>query len=225
MSSNDNRLHADPRAAPTVVADERVHVRPDDARDPGIDAAQRRYGGIDVPGTLVGMLAALALLILLGGLIGAAVGAVGYQTGLKGNHASLSIAGLVGGVITLFIAYLVGGWTAGRIARYDGTRNGLMTGVWTLLLAAVLAGLGALLNTRYDVFGSVPNLPNWFSRDALTLGAIASAAAAVCAMLLGGLIGGRIGARYHQRIDRLIASTRSGGIAPTTAGGQIVKPL
>jgi hypothetical protein len=189
--------------------------------DVGLREAHRRFGGIDVAATLIGMLAALAVLILVGGLIGAAIGAIGYQTGLKGNHTSLSVAGLVGGVVALLVAFFIGGWAAARIARYDGIRNGLMTAVWAVLLAAVLAALGAALGTKYNVFEHVPNLPNWFSTDALTAGAIASAAAAVIAMLVGGALGGARGERYHRRIDRLIADTRPGGISPRT---QIVRP-
>ena len=169
------------------------------------------FGGIDLPATLVGMLAALAFLILFGGLVGAAIGAIGYQTGLSGNEKELSIAGLVGGLVALFLAYLLGGWTAGRIARYDGPRNGLMTGVWTLVLAAILSGLAAWLGNEYDVLGRV-DLPQWFSRDALTTGGIVSAVLAVGAMLLGGLLGGGWGERYHRRADAAIVDTRSGGI-------------
>src|SRR4051812_46877106 len=51
-------------------------------RDVSVEAARRRFGGIDLPASLVGMLTALAMLTLLGGLIGAAIGAIGYQTGL-----------------------------------------------------------------------------------------------------------------------------------------------
>jgi hypothetical protein len=211
-----NRTHH-PQNAGRDGDDAQIHVRRDDAPDPGVRLAHARFGGLDIPGTLTGMLAALALLILLGGLIGAAIGAVGYQTGLDGNRESLSAAGLAGGIATLFVAYLVGGWTAARIARYDGVRNGLMTGVWTIVLGAFLALAGAALSTEYDLFDEVPNLPNWFSRDALTAGAIVSAAAAMLAMFLGGALGGRIGGRYHERVDRVIAETRPGGITtPST---------
>jgi hypothetical protein len=211
MSSNRN-----PQQGPRVV-----RARPGEAPpfqrngrgDPGLREAHRRFGGIDLPATLVGMLAALALLILIGGLIGAAIGAIGYQSGLNGNHTSLSIAGLAGGIVAIFLSFVVGGWAAARIARYDGAKNGLTTGLWALLLALVLAGLGAWLGTQYNVFRNVPNLPDWFSRDAETVGAIASAAVAIVAMLLGGMLGGIWGERYHRRVDRLIADTRPGGIS------------
>ncbi len=153
------------------------------------------------------MLTALAVLLLLAGLIGAAVGAVGYQTGMKGNANEVSIASLVGGLITLFIAFLIGGWAAGRMARYDGARNGFMVAVWTLLLAAVLAALGAWLGSEYNVLAGA-NLPNWFSREALTLAGIVSALVAIAVMLVAATLGGKWGERYHRRADAEMLSVR-----------------
>lgn len=180
--------------------------------DVGVAEARNRFGGLDIPATLVGMLTALAVLVLLGGLIGAAIGAIGYQTGLDKAKEEVSIASLVGGLITLFIAFLVGGWAAGRIARYDGGKNGLMTAVWAILLAAILSGLGAWLGSKYDVFRNV-ELPQFFSRDAATNGGIVSALVAIAAMLLGGFLGGKWGERYHRRADETILATREGGLA------------
>jgi len=180
------------------------------ASDPyaGIHAARERFGGIDIPATLVGMLTALSTVLILAGLVGAAVGVVGYQTGLEENAEDLSIGSLIGGVAILFVAYLIGGWAAGRIARYDGARNGFATGVWTLIFAAILSALGAWAGAEYDVFRNV-DLPQWFDRDALTLAAIISGVAAIVAMFLGGILGGKAGDLYHRRADRTIADTRT----------------
>jgi CBS domain containing-hemolysin-like protein len=179
-------------------------------RDPAVRAARDRFGGLDVPATMVGTLTALAVLVLLGGLIGAAIGAIGYQAGLEDAAAEISIGSLIGGLIVLFIAFLVGGWAAGRMARYDGARNGLFTAVWALLLAAILSALAAIFGAEYDVFRNV-DLPQFFSRDALTLGAIVSSILAIVVMLLGGLLGGKWGERYHRRADATILGTREGG--------------
>lgn len=169
-----------------------------------IAAARDRFGGIDLPASLVGMLTAIAMLILLGGIVGAAIGAIGYQTGLSGNNVEdISIASLIGGLVVLAVAYLVGGWTAGRIARYDGARNGLMTGVWTIVLAGALSALAAWFGSEYDVFANV-ELPQWFDRDALTLAALVSGIAAVATMLVAGLLGGLWGARYHRLADETL---------------------
>jgi hypothetical protein len=169
-----------------------------------IAAARDRFGGIDLPAGLVGMLTAIAVLVLLGGIVGAAIGAIGYQTGLSGNNVEdISLASLIGGLVVLAIAYLVGGWTAGRIARYDGARNGLMTAVWTIVLAGALSALAAWFGSEYDVFANV-QLPQWFDRDALTTTALASGLAAVATMLVAALLGGLWGTRYHRLADQTI---------------------
>jgi hypothetical protein len=200
----------------------RVDQKVDDARpvetraerrtehDPyvGIAVARERFGGIDIPASLVGMLTALSSTLILAGLVGAAFGAVGYQTGLERSAEDLSTWSLIGGVAVLFVAYLIGGWAAGRMARYDGSRNGFATGIWTLLFAGILAGLGAWIGSEYDVFRNV-ELPQWFTTDAFTTAAIVSGVAAIVAMFVGGAIGGMWGERYHRRADRTILAARA----------------
>jgi hypothetical protein len=176
-----------------------------------IVAARDRFGGVDFPASLVGMLTALAMVVLLGGLVGAAIGAVGYQTGLSGDTVEdITIASLIGGLAVLFVAYLVGGWTAGRIARYDGARNGLMTGIWTVVLAAVLSALAAFFGNEYDVFADV-NMPQWFDRDAVTTAAIISGVVAIATMLIAGLLGGLGGTRYHRLADETLLDAHEPG--------------
>ena len=173
-----------------------------------IAVARDRFGGIDFPASLVGMLTALAMVVLLGGLVAAAFGVIGYQTGLDSeNVEDISVASLIGGIAVLFVSYIVGGWAAGRIARYDGARNGVVTGIWTIILAAILAGLGAWLGDEYDVLANV-DLPQWFNEDAVTTEAVVTGAIAVAAMLLGGLLGGIWGVRYHRLADQTLLEAR-----------------
>jgi MFS family permease len=177
----------------------------------------RRRAGINIPATLAGTLAAIGSLVLLAGLIAAALGAIGYQTGLSGNKDELSIGGLISGLVALFVAFVIGGWVAARIARYRGPLHGLITALWMLVLAAILAALGAWAGAEFNVFSNV-GLPQWFSKDALTTGAIISGLAAIAAMLLGGWLGGRWGEHSGNRGDVELVETReavtshSGGI-------------
>lgn len=208
--TQDTRVdHKANGARPVDVQTEERRTRTDPYA--GIATARERFGGIDIPATLVGMLTALSTTLILAGLVGAAVGAVGYQTGLESDAQDLSTASMIGGVAVLFVAYLIGGWAAGRIARYDGARNGFATGIWTLILAAIVSGLAAWLGSEYDVLRNV-DLPQWFSTDAFTTTAIISGIAAIVAMFVGGTIGGTMGERYHRRADRTILS------APRTDG-------
>jgi hypothetical protein len=200
----------------TRVDEKRDTARPVDVRtertatttaDPyaGIALAHERFGGVDIGGSLVGMLTALATTLILAGLIGAALGTVDYQSGLEGDAEDIATWSMIGGVAVLLVSYLIGGWAAGRIARYDGARNGFATGIWTLILGAILAGLGAWIGDEYDVLRNV-DLPQWFSTDAFTTRAIITGVAAIAAMFVGGILGGLWGERYHRLADRTIAA-------------------
>ena len=174
------------------------------AQDPGVARARDRFGGIDIPATLAGTMAALGTAVLLGGLL-AAAGSFGYQQGIEDRD--LSLGGLVLGLVTLLAAFSVGGWVAGRMARYDGGRNGLMTALWFVVIAAAAGALGAWAGTEYDVFSDV-QLPQWFSEDATSWQAVLSGAIALVVMFVAGFFGGMRGARYHRRADSVIVDTR-----------------
>ena len=222
MEGDRDRTRDGDRAARAVERG-RVEVRGEGIRvnrtvgDAGIHEARRRFGGIDVPATVAGMLAALGTAVVVGGVLGAAVGAFGYQTGLGDDAGKISAAGLTAGFVTLLVAFVVGGWVAGRIARYDGGRNGLLTAVWMIVVAALLGGLGAWLGQKYDVFRTV-RLPQWFRGGGLTTAALISAVAGIAIMLLAGWLGGKWGERYHRKADALILATREGGIPPSASG-------
>lgn len=176
--------------------------------DQGIVEARRHFGGLDWLATIAGLLAAVGTLVLLSGLVGA-IGSVGYRFGASDED--LSIGGLIGGIVVLVIAFFTGGWVAGRVARYDGGRNGIMTVVEFLILAAALAALGAWAGNEYNLFDK-PDLPNWFSGDDLGLAAVVSAVLGALVALLAGWFGGIVGARYHRRADALVSHPRDGGL-------------
>ena len=214
MEHESNRADGNDRRAGSRSTTDTVPegVEVSDARsDIGVREARRRYGGVDIPATLAGMLAALGVTVLLGGLLGAA-GSYGYQLGLKDAATKLSIGGLVAGLVTLILAFLAGGWVAGRVSRYNGGLNGLLSAVWFLVLAGALSALGAWAGQKYDVFRSL-DLPQWFSRNASSTPAIASGALTLALILVAGWLGGRLGERYHRRADAVVADTRPGAIA------------
>lgn len=73
----------------------------------GVEEARSRFGGIDIPATLAGALAALGTAALLAGVL-AGAGTVGYQMGRDNATEELTTGGLIGGVATLFVAFVVG---------------------------------------------------------------------------------------------------------------------
>jgi hypothetical protein len=181
--------HDHERATIPAPGDEQVVYRADPTDE--VVGAERR-SRFDLRATIAGALAALGTLLLLSSLLGAAAGAIGYQTGV--DDKDLSIGGLIGGLIVLFIACLVGGWVAGRMARRKGALHGLVAIVWLVVLTAVLAALAALAGDKYDVTERV-GLPTWFDPDALGAAAIITGLIALALMLLGGWLGGRLGER------------------------------
>ena len=111
-------------------------------------------------------------------------------------------------IAVVFVAFLVGGWAAGRIARYDGAINGVGVALWFILLVAIFGLLGVWFGTEFNAFRG-PGLPDWFAQigtDDVTLKAIAGAAAGIVAALLGGGVGGMMGEQYNRRVDAALTS-------------------
>jgi hypothetical protein len=184
----------------------------------GVDAARERFGGKDLPASLAGMLVALAALLLLAGLASAAIGAIAFQTGVEGNENELSLGALITAGVVIFLAFLLGGWAAGRMARYNGALNGFMVAVWFLVLGVVLAIAGAIAGNAYNLFDDLrvaqASLPNWFSfsGEDLTIGAVVSSVAFAVLMVLASVLGGIWGTRMHTRADREIAAGYDAGV-------------
>lgn len=169
----------------------------------GREGARERFGGLDLPASLMGALAAFAMLVLLGGILSAAFGlaadSVNFDTSLSSWN-DLAVTALVVGAVTLFVSFLIGGWAAGRMARFDGLPNGIMTAVWVLLIGVALGAAGAWLGDEYDVFSST-NLPR-FTTDEYATAGVVGLLGAIVLMVLGGALGGVLGAGWHRRVDR-----------------------
>lgn len=181
------------------------HLRiDDDGNTVEVVDVRQRFGGIDIGASLAGALAALGVTVLLGAIAGS-IGTIGYQLDVERGADTLSIGGLAVGFVILAAAFLVGGWVAGRIGRYDGGPNGLLSAVWFIVVAAALGGAGAWLGDKYDVFADLP-VPQWFNESATTTVAIVTGIVAAIVMLAAGFLGGVVGARYHARADEYLAS-------------------
>lgn len=179
----------------------RANVRTSAATE--VDPAYRGFKG---GSAFFGWLVAVGLIALLTGIVGAVAAAVDYATTIDWNAAE-SDAGTIGiasGAVLLLIlaiAYYNGGYVAGRLARFDGARQGF--GVWLIgfLVTVVVAAIAALAGSQYDVLDRVdlPSVP--ITNETLTTGGVIAVVAAVVVTLLAALIGGKAGQRYHRRID------------------------
>lgn len=165
-----------------------------------------RFGGADVVAAILGMFAAIGVLVFLGALIAAGDAGIDYQLNLidlDGNLNEVEVVGTLVAIAVVFAAFFAGGWATGRMARYDGALNGLGAGLLFILLVAAFAALGAWVGDEYNAFAGA-DLPNWFAQfdaEGVTAEAIVAGAAAIVACLLGGWLGGLVGEQYHRKAD------------------------
>ena len=173
-----------------------------------VDRQHDRFGGIKWGAAFFGWLSANGLAVLLIALISAAGVAVGLTQGVPSTQEATQQAdtiGIVGGIAllaVLFLAYLAGGYVAGRMARFDGARQGVAVWVIGLLVVIALAVLGAVLGSQYNVLSqlNLPRIP--IGEGTATTAGIIALVAVLLVTLLGAVLGGKMGERYHRKIDR-----------------------
>ena len=171
-----------------------------------------RYGGIKWGSAFFGWLTATGTAAILTAVLVAAGAAVGVNTGIDTTDAqqqatdNAGTIGLVGGITLLaviLIAYFCGGYVAGRMARFDGAKQGIAVWIWAIVIAAAVAIAVAALGDKYNVLdrvGGFPRLP--IGGDDVTTGSIIAIAIALVAALVGAILGGLAGMRFHRRVDR-----------------------
>lgn len=167
-----------------------------------------RYGGFDWVATFLGFAVAIFFGVVLLGIVGAIVGAVGFQlhapvpkigSSITGTTQKLGVGALIGSLVATFVAYLIGGYTAGRLARFEGRKNGIGVVLWTIVVGIILGILGAILGTKFDV---AKQLHLHVDTGTLTTTGLISLAVTLIVMLIAAILGGALGEQYHRRIDR-----------------------
>ncbi len=193
--------------APGSGASSGARVTRGTARD-AVAAQHDRFGGIKWGAAFFGWLSANGLAVILVALLSAGGVAIGLTQGLDSADEALDEAttiGLAGGialVVVLFLAYLAGGYVAGRMARFDGIRQGIAVWLIGLLVVAALAIAGLVFGSEYNVLQrlDLPRIP--IDEGTGTTGGIIALVAVVLATLIGAILGGKLGTRYHRKVDR-----------------------
>jgi hypothetical protein len=184
-----------PGSPPTVPLDTRESRRVlADARG----RARERHGGTKLGAAFFGWLVAVGLSVILTGITATIFGGFGVPPQVR-PESTTPVPGMSGAavvaIVVLTVGYLAGGYVAGRLARFDGARNGLLAWVIGLLATAVVALATSTGNTRFTLPGdatlTVQQLSGW-----VVLGA------AVAATLVAAVLGGMLGERYHRKVDR-----------------------
>jgi hypothetical protein len=171
------------------------------------DRQHEKFGGISWGSTFFGWLSAAGLTALLAGLLGAtgaglALNKVGDDaTGSKAE--TIGIAGGIGLLVILALAYYCGGYVAGRMARFDGARQGLGVWLWGLIAAVAVAVLAVIGGSKYNLLDALnlPRIP--VDSGSLTTAGLIALIASLVVTFLAATIGGKAGERFHRKVDRV----------------------
>jgi hypothetical protein len=172
------------------------------------DRQRVRFGGIQWGSAFFGLLSAIGLAAILLGIVAAAgvtIGVSKIEDVTKGNAETIGLGGAILVLAILALSWFCGGYVAGRMARFDGMRQGIGVWVWTVVIGLVLAIAAIIGGSEYDVFARL-NLPNVAVGDqTLTTGGAITLAAGLIVTLIAALAGGKVGDRFHRRVDRFAA--------------------
>jgi hypothetical protein len=175
-------------------------------RDRAALTREAGIGKLSFISVLAGVLVAYGAFAVLAALAAAAAAAIGLNTDLSANNwAELGVGSAIVAAVVLLLAYLFGGYVAGRMARRAGLIHGL-----ALVIVALIAAIAATQTDTSAIRGNLRSLgipttgAEW--SDVGTLAGIGSLAA----MLVGALLGGMLGERWHTKLTRRAASPKYG---------------
>jgi hypothetical protein len=189
------------------------------ASDPGYEspgdraalAREAGLGRLSLPSVLAGVLVAYGAFAVLAALVGAVAAAIGLNTDLAGNDwATLGVGSALAVAIVLLLAYLFGGYVAGRMARRAGLLNGLAVFVLAVVLVAAVAAIAASQADADPVRANLRSLG--IPTTGTEWGKVATVAGigSLAAMLVGALLGGVLGERWHTKLTRRAVSGKYG---------------
>ncbi len=175
------------------------------------DRLRDMYGGVDWLASFLGFVFAIVAGTLFSVVAGLILAPLGLSLDLgESELGAAAITALVLIAVLVFLTFFFGGYVAGRLARFDGGRNGAMLLLWTGVAVLILALINAVLSSFLPA-SITEGVNNLIQNNVLSaigqlslLGAVGVVifAGALVVALLGGFLGGRLGSRYHTEIDR-----------------------
>lgn len=211
-------MSTNPEMTPRDGADDkdrpRAQGRPRAGRDREsvVGREVERYGGVKVGSAFFGWLTATGTAVLLTALAAAAGTVVALATGTTTDQvagaaskkpATVGLAGVIVLIVIILIAYYCGGYVAGRMARFNGMKQGLAVWLWAVAIAIVVAVVGAIAGSRFNILAQLNSFPRIPINEG-TIGPAGILAVIVVAVaaLVGSLLGGMAGMHFHRKVDK-----------------------
>ncbi|MGH2698884.1 MAG: YrzE family protein [Actinomycetota bacterium] len=169
----------------------------------------RARGGVSLGAILTGVVVsfgALTLLLALAGGILAATDTIDEFTNVSGEEAVT--AGAVAGIVLVIawlLAYMWGGYTAGRMGRGAGFFNGLLVPIVAVLVLLAVGAIASALGAEAELNNPLDTVRLPVEESNLVDIGTGIGIAVLVAMFLGAILGGLLGARWHTKLERRVA--------------------
>lgn len=179
------------------------------------EAGLRRFSLLSV---LAGTLCAYGTFAIVAAVAGSLLAAADVDTEFRTNDWTSSgfAAGLVSALV-LLVAYLFGGYVAGRMARRSGLLHGAAVALLSLVLGAIVGGVAGAAQDNGSIQSDLQGVGVPTSWDQLKGVAIASVILSLVGLIVGALLGGVLGERWHTRLARRVEDPDRGPAARARA--------
>ncbi len=164
---------------------------------------KQAFGGLKLGSAFFGWLTSIGATVVLVAIVAAVARNLDLGQAVRGEVSDdRRIVAVVVVVVVLFVSYYCGGYVAGRMARFNGIRQGIAVWLWSVLFAAAVTALVALTDEDSQIAQDL-DLPvaRLASTDVTQQGLIALGIV-LGVTLVGAIVGGLAGMRFHRRVDR-----------------------
>ena len=181
------------------------------AVDEPVLAREAGYQGISGFGAFAGVFAAYGAVAVLVALAAGIADAVGIDTDFtRSEWRQIGTGGAIVLGVVLLLAWMFGGYVAGRMAGRAGAANGLAVFVLGVIVVAVVAAVVELTGGTEDILDRLRDLGVPTSADQWSDIGTFAGIGSLLAMLLGSIMGGVFGVRWHAKVLRLAADPAVG---------------
>ena len=203
MTHDQNQTADDTR--PSSATTRPIH----ETRGDVVDREREQHGGVKIGSAFFGWLTATGMAVLLSAIV-AVTGRAGRRRhrhrhrlrGLRRRSTSSSTTSASSAsssaLAILFVSYYSGGYVAGRMARFDGIKQGIAVWVWAIVVAVVIGVLAAVADDEYSGQRRAAQV----SMGEPDHDGIVGVAVVALVSLVGAMLGGLAGMRFHRRVDR-----------------------
>jgi len=129
----------------------------------------------------------------------------GFRGYLGENAEVLSITTGIVVLVIVLAGYFVGGFTASRVARFSGFKQGLATWLWGLVITIVVGVVGAVVGVQAgDQSAPNPMIPSMDDMSSASVESFVFVGLLVVLSFAGAVLGGLLGQRWHRKVDRFV---------------------